>query len=113
MLFNKDKNIHKSEALKRYDKRRKKIVSSVRMEYTKYKYLSFDVELLQNSLNTEYCLRTYGQSVTENQINRIIISYEKLLLKSLKWTYGHSSNDCRVATLSKSYLTTTRIIMQS
>ena len=48
------------------------------------KYLSFDVELLQNCLNTEYCLRTYGQSVPENQNNWMIISYEKLLLKKLK-----------------------------
>ena len=30
----------------------------------------------------------------------------------LKWTYGHSGNDYRVPTLSKSYLTTTGI-MQS
>ena len=29
-----------------------------------------------------------------------------------KWTYGHSGNDYRVATLSKSYLTSTGIIMQ-
>ena len=31
----------------------------------------------------------------------------------LKWTYGHSGNGYRVATLSKSYLTTTGITMQS
>ena len=31
----------------------------------------------------------------------------------LKWTYGHSGNDYRVATLSKSYLITTGITMQS
>ena len=30
----------------------------------------------------------------------------------LKWTYGHAGNDYRVATLSKSYLTTTGITMQ-
>ena len=30
-----------------------------------------------------------------------------------KWTYGHSGNDYRVATLSKLYLTTTGTIMQS
>ena len=30
-----------------------------------------------------------------------------------KWTYGHSGNDYRVATLTKSYLSTTGIIMQS
>ena len=31
----------------------------------------------------------------------------------LKWTYGHFGDDYRVAMLSKSYLTTTGIIMQS
>jgi hypothetical protein len=31
----------------------------------------------------------------------------------LKWTYGHSGSDYRVATLSKSYITTTGIIIQS
>ena len=31
----------------------------------------------------------------------------------LKWTYGHSGIDYRVATLSKLYLTSTEIIMQS
>ena len=30
-----------------------------------------------------------------------------------KWTYRYSCNDYRVATLSKSYLTTTGITMQS
>ena len=45
-------------------------------------------------------------------------SHKNLLLKSkksicLKWTYGHSCNDYSVATLSKSYLTTTEITKQS
>ena len=31
----------------------------------------------------------------------------------LKWTYGHSGNDYRVTTLSKSYLNTTILIMQN
>ena len=31
----------------------------------------------------------------------------------LKWTYGHFGNDYRVATLSKSYLTTKGITMQN
>ena len=35
-----------------------------------------------------------------------------LLELCLKWTYGHSGNDYRVATLSKFYLTTTGITMQ-
>ena len=46
------------------------------------------------------------------------ISYEKLLLKSkqstyLKWTYGYSGNDYRVAKFSKTYLTIMGITMQS
>ena len=40
----------------------------------------------------------------------MIISHKNLLLK---WTYGHSGNDFRVATLSKSNLTTTEITIQS
>ena len=53
------------------------------------------------------------------QINRMIRSHKNLLLKKvkkstcLKWTYGHFGNDYRVATLSKSYLTTKGITMQS
>ena len=31
----------------------------------------------------------------------------------LKWTYKHSGNDYRVATLSKSYIPTTGITIQS
>ena len=34
-------------------------------------------------------------------------------LLTLKWTYGHSGNDNRVATISKSYLTVIRIIIKS
>ena len=33
--------------------------------------------------------------------------------KCLKWTYVHSGKDYKVTTLSKSYLTTTGIIVQS
>ena len=55
---------------------------------------------------------------SKNQKNWMIISYKKLLSKKLKpacfkWTYGLSSNDYRDATLSKSYITVTVIIMQS
>ena len=48
----------------------------------------------------------------------MIISHKKIVVKKvkkstcLKWTYGHSGNNYRVATLSKSYLTATGIIMQ-
>ena len=46
----------------------------------------------------------------------MILSHKKLLLKKekstyLKCTYGYSGNDYRVATLSKSYLTTSGINM--
>ena len=60
-----------------------------------------------------------GNQYTKNQINRIIRSNKNLSLKKkkkstwFKWTYGHSGNDYRVATLSKSYQTTTGITMQS
>ena len=56
---------------------------------------------------------------TKNQTNRIIRSHTNLLLKMfkkstfLKWTYGHSDNDYRVATLSNSYLTIIGITMQN
>ena len=87
--------------------------------------------------NTQYCLRTYcfrtwsqrcfaynivpycnRNQHSKNQINLIIISHKKILLKKLrnqmfKWTYGHPGNDYRVVTLSKSYLTTTEITIQS
>ena len=42
-----------------------------------------------------------------------IILLKKLKSTCLKWTYEHSGNDYRVALLSKSYLTTTEITMQS
>ena len=45
------------------------------------------VNLLKNCWNTGYCLKS----------------------TCLKWTYGHSGIDYRVAALSKSYLTTTGI----
>ena len=60
-----------------------------------------------------------GINIPKNQIKRIIRSLKNLLLKKvekstcLKWTHGHSGNDYRVARLSKSYLTTTGITMQS
>ena len=38
---------------------------------------------------------------------------KKLKLACLKWTYGHSGNNYRVAMLSKLYLSTTGIIIQS
>ena len=40
-------------------------------------------------------------------------SKSNFLTTCLKWTYKHSGNDYRVATLSKSSLTTTEITMQS
>ena len=48
-----------------------------------------------------------------------LLDHKKFVVKKakkstcLKWTYGHSGNDYRVATLSESYLTTTGITMQS
>ena len=59
------------------------------------------------------------QKYSKNQINRIITSHKKIVViklkKStcLKWTYGLSVNDYRVALLSNSYLASIGILMQS
>ena len=50
---------------------------------------------------------------TKNQINWIIRSHKKVKTSTcLKWMYGHSGNDHRVATLSKLYLATKGITME-
>ena len=53
--INKDDNIHKSEALNRYDRRTLTLVEC-------QNYIGFDKiirEFVAKFLNTEYCLRTY------------------------------------------------------
>ena len=64
------------------------------------------------------CTLFSKEKYSKNQINQIIILHKNMSLKQLKirmykWTYGHSDNEYRVATLSKSFLTTTGITMQS
>ena len=58
-------------------------------------------------------LRLDTKNAFKHHIYRKIISCKNLLSEKLKWTYELSSNDYRVGTLSKSYLTVTGIIIQS
>ena len=75
----------------------------------------FDEKLLKYIITLSHCPRN---QYSKNQINRIIVSHENLLLKSLKstclkLTLELSGNDYGAATLPKSYLTVIGIIMQS
>ena len=98
--FNKDDNIHKSEALKRNDKRiltlveyqnwsLDKMIRKFVAKLFKYRILFEDIltflglNYIDASLIILYLIVLWNK-YSKNQINRMIISHKKLLLKKLK-----------------------------
>ena len=69
------------------------------------------LELDYRVASLEYCSLMSSESIYQKSHQKFVFKkVEKLMFK---WMYGHSGNAYRVATLSKLYLTTTGITMQS
>ena len=77
--------------------------------YNKVQCYKQSISLIKLNVSLSLNILLYLRRFASNLKNVLTI----FLDLCLKWTYGHSGIDCRVAMLSKLYLTTTGIIMQS